>query len=280
MRYAHWSFKGRPYVGLIDDAVCRPFDFTPEEARQGVAAVIRRSAAGSSAQMLIDAVFDAADVQILPPIPNPRRNIFCIVKNYWSLVHEVGGDAPTAPICYTKVPESVVGHGVLVNSHPHLTRCVDYEAELAVVIGKRGTDISESDAMGHVFGYTIINDIAARDIQYAAGQWDLSKSLDTFCPMGPAIADRDAIDLPNTSIKLWVNDQLRQDGNTNDMIFSVPRIIATLSAGMTLYPGDIISTGSPAGVGMCMNPPTYLTRGDTVRIQISGIGELVNTVAR
>lgn len=278
MRYAHWSSAGRKYVGLVDEKHCRPFDFTPNEAEYGVAAVIRRNAEGRSAPQVTDTVFNVDDVAILAPIPHPRRNIFCIVKNYWSLVHEAGGEVPKAPVCYSKVPESVVGHKSVVQSHAKLSQTVDYEAEIAVIIGKVGIDISEADAMDHVFGYTIVNDIAARDIQYVEGQWDLSKSLDTFCPMGPAIADKDAIDLRDTSIKLWVNDQLRQDGNTNDMIFSVPQIIATLSAGMTLYPGDIISTGSPAGVGMCMTPPTYLTAGDTIRVHIAGIGELVNTV--
>ncbi len=278
MRYAHWSAEGSTYVGLIDHEVCRPFDLPADEAGQGVTAVIRRRAAGLSAPELTGTEFRVDDVEILAPIPHPRRNIFCIVKNYWSLVREVGGDNPKAPICYTKVPESVVGHRSAVDSHPHLTTSVDYEAELAVVIGREGRDISEADAVNHVFGYTIVNDIAARDIQYAEGQWDLSKSLDTFCPMGPVIVDRESIDLDNTSIRLWVNDQLRQNGNTSDMIFSVANVIATLSAGMTLYPGDIISTGSPAGVGMCMTPPVYLKAGDTVRVSISGIGDLINTV--
>ncbi|MCW1958113.1 MAG: fumarylacetoacetate hydrolase family protein [Mycobacterium sp.] len=278
MRYAHWSVAGTTYVGLIDHGLCRPFALPADEAGQGVAAVIRRRAAGLASPDLTGKEFNVDDVDVLAPIPNPHRNIFCIVKNYWSLVHEVGGDIPKAPICYTKVPESVIGHKSAVDSHPHLTDSVDYEAELAVVIGRQGRDISEADALNHVFGYTIVNDIAARDIQYAEGQWDLSKSLDTFCPMGPVIVDRESIDLDDTSIRLWVNDELRQDGNTSDMIFSVANVIATLSAGMTLYPGDIISTGSPAGVGMCRTPPAYLKAGDTVRVSIAGIGDLINTV--
>ncbi|MFN8071102.1 MAG: fumarylacetoacetate hydrolase family protein [Mycobacterium sp.] len=278
MRYAHWRINGRTYVGLLDGARCRAFDLTPPEVEEGVLAVIRRSAEGLPMPGLSEAVFDADAVEILAPIPRPRRNIFCIVKNYMSLVREVGGDVPRAPICYTKVPESVVGHGSPVKSHARLSQRVDYEAELAVVIGKTGCHIDEADALSHVFGYTIINDIAARDIQYADGQWDLSKSLDSFCPMGPVIVDRESIDLENTSIKLWVNDQLRQNGNSSDMIFSVANVIATLSAGMTLYPGDIISTGSPAGVGMCMTPPTYLKAGDRIRISISQIGDLINTM--
>lgn len=279
MRYAHWSIDGRKYVGVLDGDRCLPFDFTAAEAEHGVMAIIGRRAEGLAAPGFIDAVFDAGDVEFLAPIPRPRRNIFCIVKNYMSLVKEVGGEVPTAPICYTKVPDSVVGHMSTVKAHENLTQSVDYEAELAVVIGRAGRDISESDALSHVFGYTIVNDVAARDIQFTDGQWDLSKSLDTFCPMGPAIASRDDVDLGDTSIKLWVNDELRQDGNTSDMIFSVARVIATLSAGMTLYPGDIISTGSPAGIGMSMTPPTFLKAGDLMRVSIAGIGELINPVA-
>lgn len=279
MRYAHWSVEGSTYVGILAGEYCRAFHLSAEEVGQGVAAIIRRRAAGLSVPELTGREFKIDDVEILAPIPHPRRNIFCIVKNYWSLVHEVGGDVPRAPICYTKVPESVVGHRAIVDSHPHLTDSVDYEAELAVVIGREGRDIRDADALNHVFGYTIVNDIAARDIQYAEGQWDLSKSLDTFCPMGPVIVDRESIDLDDTTITLSVNDQLRQHGNTGDMIFSVATIIATLSAGMTLYPGDIISTGSPAGVGMCRTPPAYLKAGDTIKVSISGIGDLINVVA-
>lgn len=278
MRYAHWAFGGQKFVGVLDGDTVRGFDLAAEKTERGVLAVIEALADGSSLPALAEMAVDVELVDFLAPIPRPRRNIFCIVKNYWSLVEEVGSATPEGPICYTKVPESVVGHRARVKSHVNITESVDYEAELGVIIGKQGCDITEADAMDHVFGYTIINDIAARDIQCHDGQWDLSKSLDTFCPMGPVIASRDAMDVGNLTIKLWINDELRQNGNTSDFIFSIPTVIATLSRGMTLFPGDVISTGSPAGIGMCMTPPTYLKAGDSMRISIPGIGELANTI--
>lgn len=278
MRYAHWEFHGERFVGVLEGDTVRPFHLTAEETEQGVLTVIEALAGGTGMPMLGDEAAEVHRVNLLAPIPHPRRNIFCIVKNYWSLVKETGSETPEEPICYTKVPESVVGHRAPVKSHVGLTQSVDYEAELGVIIGRQGCNIAEGDAMSHVFGYTIINDIAARDIQYRDGQWDLSKSLDTFCPMGPVIASREALDVSDTAIKLWVNDELRQDGNTSDFIFPIPTVIATLSRGMTLFPGDIISTGSPAGVGMCMTPPAYLKAGDTVRVEIPGIGELTNNI--
>lgn len=278
IRYAHWEFRGEKFVGVLDGDTLRAFDLTADESARGVLAIIEALAQGLGLPMLRDEATETHRVNLLAPIPRPRRNIFCIVKNYWSLLKEVGSETPEEPICYTKVPESVVGHRAPVKSHAGITQCVDYEAELGVIIGREGRCIAEAEAMDHVFGYTIINDIAARDIQYRDGQWDLSKSLDTFCPMGPVITSREAIDVRDTAIRLWVNDELRQDGNTSDFIFSIPTVIATLSRGMTLLPGDVISTGSPAGVGMCMEPPAYLKAGDTVRIEIPGIGELTNAI--
>lgn len=278
VRYAHWEFRGEKFVGVLDDDRVRPFQLPAGQAKRGVLTVIEAIAEGLPLPTLQQKSTDVQLVDLLAPIPRPRRNIFCIVKNYWSLVKEVGSETPREPVCYTKVPESVVGQRARVKSHANLTQSVDYEAELGVIIGKQGCDITEDEAMDHVFGYTIINDICARDIQYRDSQWDLSKSLDTFCPMGPVITTREAVDVGDLTIKLWVNDELRQDGNTSDFIFSIPTVIATLSRGMTLFPGDIISTGSPAGVGMCMTPPTYLKDNDSVRISIPGIGELINTV--
>lgn len=279
MRYAHWAFRGEKFVGVLDGVTVRAFDLAAEKTERGVLAVIEALADGLPPPKLQDKVYPVERVDLLAPIPHPRRNIFCIVKNYWSLVKETGSEAPDEPVCYTKVPESVVGHRAQVKSHANITQSVDYEAELGVIIGKRGCNIAEAEAMDHVFGYTIINDIAARDIQYRDGQWDLSKSLDTFCPMGPVIASREALDVSAIAIRLWGNDELRQDGNTSDFIFSIPKVIATLSRGITLFPGDIISTGSPAGVGMCMTPPAYLKAGDVMRLSVPGLGELINTVA-
>jgi 2-keto-4-pentenoate hydratase/2-oxohepta-3-ene-1,7-dioic acid hydratase in catechol pathway len=156
---------------------------------------------------------------------------------------------------------------------------IDYEAELAVVIGRGGRNIAASRAMDHVWGYTIVNDVTARDVQQRHVQWDMGKSFDTFCPMGPWLVDATELDGRDTRVRCWVNDELRQDAHTRDLIFGIPTLIETISRGITLFPGDLIATGTPAGVGMGMQPPTWLRDGDSVRIEIDGIGTLSNPVS-
>jgi 2-keto-4-pentenoate hydratase/2-oxohepta-3-ene-1,7-dioic acid hydratase in catechol pathway len=180
------------------------------------------------------------------------------------------------PIVFTKVPECVVGPDEPVRLPGAVSTQIDYEAELAVVIGRGGRNIVRADAMTHVFGYTIVNDVTARDVQMRHQQWDLGKSFDTFCPMGPWIVTADELDGTDTRVRCWVNDELRQDGRTADLIFDIATLIETCSRGITLYPGDIIATGTPAGVGMGLSPPRYLRHGDVVRIEIDGIGTLQN----
>jgi 2-keto-4-pentenoate hydratase/2-oxohepta-3-ene-1,7-dioic acid hydratase in catechol pathway len=148
---------------------------------------------------------------------------------------------------------------------------------LAIVIGKGGKNIGKAEAMRHVWGYTIVNDVTARDVQMRHQQWDLGKSFDTFCPMGPWLVTADTFNGADTRVRCWVNDELRQEGQTQNLIFDLPTLIETCSRGITLYPGDIIATGTPAGVGMGLNPPRYLKPGDRVRIEIDGIGTLENT---
>ncbi len=172
----------------------------------------------------------------------------------------------------------MIGPGDGVRCHAGLTEQLDYEAELAVVIGKGGSAIRRADAEAHVWGYVIANDITARDLQLRHRQWFLGKSLDTSCPMGPWIATADELDAGGLSIRCWVNDELRQDANTGELIFDIPTLIETISAGLTLEPGDIISTGTPAGVGIGFDPPRFLKRTDTVKIEIEGLGSLINTV--
>jgi 2-keto-4-pentenoate hydratase/2-oxohepta-3-ene-1,7-dioic acid hydratase in catechol pathway len=175
------------------------------------------------------------------------------------------------------VPESVIGPGAAIEM-PVASSAIDYEAELAVVIGKAGKRIARAQAMAHVFGYTIINDVTARDLQKRHQQWLIGKSCDTFCPMGPWLVTRDELDGGALGVRLWVNDELRQDGNTSDLVFDIPAIIEALSATMTLLPGDVIATGTPAGVAMAFDPPKWLRSGDRVRIEIEGIGALENPV--
>jgi 2-keto-4-pentenoate hydratase/2-oxohepta-3-ene-1,7-dioic acid hydratase in catechol pathway len=227
---------------------------------------------------------------LLAPITRPRRNIFCVGKNYRDHAREFtssGFDSsaknrdeaiPDAPIIFTKPPESVIGPNrpIII---PAVSASIDYEAELAVVIGKRGRGISRNDAYKHVWGYTIINDVTARDWQARHKQWFLGKSFDTFCPMGPFVVTADELDPENLNIKCWVNGELRQSANTRDLIFDIPSLIETISAGITLYPGDVIATGTPAGVGIGFSPARYLVAGDEVRIDIDGIGSLLNGVA-
>jgi len=228
-------------------------------------------------------------VKLLAPI-SPRRNIFCVGKNYREHAKEFAGSGYEAgavkgaeideyPAVFIKPPTTVVGHGDTVNLHRDVTSAVDYEAELAVVIGKTGRDIAPEQAYDHIWGYTIVNDVTARDRQRNHKQWFLGKALDTFCPMGPWITTADELDPANLTVKCWVNGELRQDANTSDLIFDIPTLVATISAGLTLQPGDLIATGTPAGVGIGFNPPRFLKAGDEVSISIAGIGTLINRFA-
>lgn len=233
-----------------------------------------------------------SEVEVLAPIPRPRRNVFCVGKNYKDHILEIAAaaasknpDEPAPPLelpkyaqFFTKAPECVIPTGGSILSHKNITRWLDYEAEMAVVIGKQGRDISAEDAMEHVFGFTIGNDVTARDVQKKHVQFFKGKTLDTTCPMGPFIALADTIDCSNLSVKLWINEELRQNSTTKNMIFDVPEIIRQLSAGFTLYPGDVILTGTPDGVGYAMKPPKTLKAGDRIKIEIEHLGTLENTV--
>lgn len=230
-----------------------------------------------------------ASVKLLAPIPRPIRNIFCVGKNYANHAQEFtksGFDAgqtavdaiPTDPIVFSKTPETVIANGERVWDAAGVSDALDYEAELAVIIGKGGRGISKADALNHVWGYTIINDVTARDWQKRHKQWHLGKSFDSFGPMGPVAVTADEIDGANLDVKAWINGELRQDANTRDLIFDIPTLIETISKGISLVPGDIIATGTPEGVGIGFNPPRFLKRGDVVAIEISGIGRLVNEI--
>jgi 2-keto-4-pentenoate hydratase/2-oxohepta-3-ene-1,7-dioic acid hydratase in catechol pathway len=231
-------------------------------------------------------IFSAEDLSILSPIPNPSKNIFCVGRNYRAHIVEgnlargrAADDFPKALEFFTKSPTTVVGHRASVSRHAAHTRMLDYEVELGIVIGKAGRDIQPEQALDHVFGYTVVNDITARDLQALHGQWFKGKSLDGTCPIGPVVTLKAAIENPNLlNLELDVNGELRQSANTSDMLFDVPNIIAQLSAGMTLEPGDIIATGTPSGVGFAMEPPRSLEPGDVIKARIESIGELVTTI--
>ncbi len=228
-------------------------------------------------------------MQLLAPIPRPRRNLFCVGKNYRAHAREVRslgsakGDTqdgvPTQPIIFTKATTCVIGPQARIPAWLDSTRTVDYEGELAVVIGQAGRGITRDAAMGHVYGYTIVNDVTSRGLQTRHHQWFLGKSLDGFCPMGPALLTADAVpDVGRLRLQTRVNDELRQDACVADLIFDIPTLIETLSQGMTLEPGDVIATGTPAGVGMGYAPPRYLQPGDRVTVSIDPIGILENSV--
>ncbi|MFG6496894.1 fumarylacetoacetate hydrolase family protein [Fictibacillus sp. UD] len=222
-----------------------------------------------------------SDIKLLAPIPRPSKNVFCIGKNYRDHAIEMGSEAdiPEDIMVFSKVPTSVIGHDEVIPSHSSITAQLDYEGELAIIIGKTGTGITKEDAMNHVFGYTIINDITARDLQQRHKQFLLGKSLNGTCPMGPWIVHHSAVPNPeNLSIVTKVNGEVRQNGNTSDFIFDIPTMIEELSKGMTLEAGDIIATGTPAGVGKGMKPPVFLKVGDSIEITIEGIGTLRNEI--
>jgi len=246
-------------------------------------------AALAAAKAAADKAPIARDAVILAPIPRPAKNIFCVGKNYHEHAKEFansGFDAtakevvPEAPVVFSKPPTSVIGPHDPIPSFLDSSGSTDYEGEIAVVIGTGGRGIAEADAYAHIFGYTIVNDVTARTLQHKHRQWILGKGIDGFCPMGPAIVTADAAGTPpKLAISTWVNGELRQRAGIEDLIFGIPTLIATISAAITLEPGDIIATGTPAGVGIGFTPPRFLAPGDSVRIEVPGIGVLENPVA-
>ncbi|MEL0106972.1 MAG: fumarylacetoacetate hydrolase family protein [Rhodospirillaceae bacterium] len=236
------------------------------------------------------AKFPRKKVKLLAPIPKPIRNVMCVGKNYYDHAHEFddsgfnaaksGAAIPKYPIIFTKMPESVIGPGAKIPAHLDYSKSTDYEVELGVIIGKKGRKIPKGKAFDHVFGYTIINDVTAREIQRIHNQWFLGKSLDGYCPMGPYIATKDEVgDIKKLQIQTHVNGELRQNAYVKGMIFDVPTLIKTLSAGMMLLPGDVIATGTCTGIGGGFNPPKFLRKGDTVTLSIDKLGVLKNKVS-
>lgn len=230
-----------------------------------------------------------ASVKIHAPIPRPAKDILCVGKNYHDHAaefHASGVDAsgketiPEVPIIFTKWPNSVIGPGEPIPSANDYTNTTDYEGELTVVIGEGGRNITKKDAYSHVYGYTIVNDVSARTIQNRHRQWFLGKSLDGYCPMGPCIVTSDEVkDVTQLQLVTKVNGELRQSAYVTQLIFDIPTLIETISRVMTLEPGDLIATGTCAGVGIGFNPPKYLRAGDSVAVTIEPIGTLENPVA-
>jgi len=287
VKLARFVEGSRQRLGIVNDeaSTIRPLDVEAEDMTE----LIERYSDASELNSAARGELALDRIKLLAPVM-PRRNIFCVGKNYREHAKEFAGSGFEAgavkgaeideyPAVFSKPPSTVVGNGDVVRLHPQATSSVDYEAELAVVIGRSGSDISPARAYEHVFGYTIVNDVTARDRQRNHKQWFLGKGLDTFCPMGPWLTTADDLDPANLAVKCWVNGELRQNANTRDLIFDIPTLIATISAGLTLQPGDVIATGTPAGVGIGFNPPRFLKAGDEVSISIDGIGTLSNRFA-
>jgi 2-keto-4-pentenoate hydratase/2-oxohepta-3-ene-1,7-dioic acid hydratase in catechol pathway len=287
-------------VGLVNPEETKVLLLNPaEEVRTGQrsfpSSLVECISAGQSfidqVNSLLDWVHQSEDtnvyympidkVTLLSPIPRPNKNIFCVGKNYAEHVIEMGStaDIPEHVMVFTKAPTTVIGPNEQVLNHQNVTNQLDYEGELAVIIGKKGMAIKKEDALDYIFGYTILNDVTARDLQTRHKQFFIGKSLDTTCPMGPWIVHKSAIDNPNKlNIETRVNGEVRQSSNTENFIFPIEDVISVLSAGMTLEPGDIIATGTPAGVGKGFNPPKFLQPGDQIEITIEKIGTLRNTI--
>jgi 2-keto-4-pentenoate hydratase/2-oxohepta-3-ene-1,7-dioic acid hydratase in catechol pathway len=285
MRIASWSWGGRDHFGTISADGREATPLAVADASRGALPLIELLVrgeplpAGSGARVAVEAI------TLRAPLPRPLRSILCVGRNYRTHAAELADSVFRAslpveeqwPIVFTKLAECVIGPydpvrlpGAAVSSQ------IADESELAVVIGRGGKKIPRARAMDHVFGYTVVNDVSARDVQVRHQQWDLGKSFDTFCPMGPWITTADELDGRATRIRGWVNGELRQDAPTADMIFDIPTLIETCSRGITLHPGDVIATGTMAGVGMGFKPPRWLVAGDVVKIEIDGIGAIEN----
>ena len=289
MRIASWSGGGRLQVGTISADGREATPLALADASRGALPLIQMLTRGEPLPGASGPRLAVEAVDLHAPLPKPLRNLFCIGRNYRAHAAELAESVfrtslpaeDAWPIVFSKLAECVIGPrdpvrlpGAAVSTQ------IDYESELAVVIGRGGRDIARSRAMDHVFGYTVVNDVSARDVQVRHQQWDLGKSFDTFCPMGPWITTADEMDGRATRVRGWVNGELRQDGHTRDMIFDIPTLIETCSRGITLYPGDVIATGTPSGVGMGFKPPKWLDPGDVVRIEIDGVGAIENWFER
>lgn len=290
MKLATLIYHDEQLVSVVDEAKqsFRPISYQGESLSDMNQFIARFSTIGDLLEYGSECSLQEAT--LLAPIPKPRRNIMCVGKNYLAHAREftrsgfdssagsAADSVPQHPIIFTKMPESVVATNTHIGYPENGSSQLDYEAELGVIVGKPGRNIKQKSALDHVFGYVIINDLTARDLQAKHKQWFLGKSFETSCPMGPWLVTADELDCSNIDVKCWVNDELRQDANTRDMIFDIPTLIETLSRGAELLPGDVIATGTPVGVGIGFKPPRFLKTGDRVDITISGIGTLSNVV--
>ncbi|MBD3678523.1 MAG: fumarylacetoacetate hydrolase family protein [Rhodobacteraceae bacterium] len=284
MKLITFEHEGRLKAGYLDGKTAVICDDGPR-ANEAVLDYIRGGGTGDWPEKARVAL---ADVHLKAPVPEPLRDIICVGKNYHAHAAEFFGsgfdsgameEVPSNPVVFSKAMTSVVGPGddVLASLDP--TRSVDYEGELGVIIGKTARRVSKADAYDYVFGYVIVNDVTSRELQKKHNQWLIGKGVDTFCPMGPWIATADEItDVDAMELETKINGESRQKATVRDMVFDIPTLIETLTATGTLLPGDIIATGTPAGVGIGFKPPKYVQKGDVMAVSITGLGTLENTV--
>ncbi|KAA0073216.1 fumarylacetoacetate hydrolase family protein [Tardiphaga sp. P9-11] len=288
MHLVTFLHEGQPTVGIADQALSQVSPLPRDVAPDMITLIANFDRLKGTLAAAGGAPLPIASVELLAPIPRPARNVFCVGKNYHEHAKEFAGSGfdssakevvPEAPVIFTKPSSTVIGPGKSIPNYLDPTDSTDYEGELTVVIGRGGRGIKKQDALAHVFGYTIINDVTARTLQHKHRQWFIGKGIDGFCPMGPAILTADEMPDP-TKMRLTtsVNGERRQDASVTDLIFDIPTLIECISAGITLEPGDLIATGTPAGVGLGFTPPRFLKKGDVVTIEVNGIGKLENPV--
>jgi 2-keto-4-pentenoate hydratase/2-oxohepta-3-ene-1,7-dioic acid hydratase in catechol pathway len=279
--------EGTPRLGVADGGDIIELSGSMQAAIAGGVRALQVLQQEANSRHILHA---SSAVRLLAPLPRVARNIFCVGKNYHAHAREFGSSGfdasagkdpiPDYPIFFTKASTTVIGPGMPIPRYLDPTDSVDYEGELAVIIAAGGMHISRAEAMSHVFGYTIINDVTSRILQSRHRQWFVGKNIDGFCPMGPCIVTVDEVPRAgDLRLQTRVNDELRQDALVAQLIFDIPTLIATLSATMTLEPGDIIATGTCAGVGIGFSPPRFLKAGDRVAVTIEPIGTLENEVA-
>ena len=297
MKLVSFRRGGKQRIGAISEDGTEVVDFTiaaprlPADMTSFIEGGDKALAAAAKAMTTRkkDARIPYKRAKIIAPIPAPRRNIICVGKNYYEHAKEfdasgfnatAGADAiPADPIIFSKANTTVCGPGDEIPSYLDHSKSTDYEVELAVIIGTGGRGISKRNAMKHVYGYTIVNDVTARVLQQQHKQWFIGKNIDNYCPMGPYLATADEIaNIKKARVQAFINGELRQDSVVKDLIFDIPTLISTISKGMTLIPGDIIATGTPAGVGIGFKPPKFLKKGDICTLSIDGLGTLENPV--
>lgn len=274
MKLATYEYQGKVSVGVVQGETIARVESAPD-----MLTLIERGVAGIS---VARESIPLSQVQLLAPVPRPRKNIFALGRNYAEHAKESAaarGEKVGPPVVFTKAPTTVNAPFGEIVVDPTVSVQIDWEVELAVIIGKRARKVSQNDALSHVFGYTVLNDVTARDLQNRTSQFFVGKSIDGYCPMGPWIVTADEIPNPqNLNLKCCVNGVVKQQGNTSDMLYTVAFVIEDLSRMMTLEPGDIITTGTPAGVGFARKPPEFLKAGDVLESEVEKIGVMRNRV--